>query len=43
MKIPRDMTTDALREAHSAADTLASDRFRPYLPGRLRQSEDRAA
>lgn len=35
MKIPQDMTKDALREAHNAADTLASDRYRPYLPGRL--------
>ncbi len=35
MKTFEDMTIDALREAHDAADTLASERFRPYLPGRL--------
>jgi hypothetical protein len=29
------MTTDELREAHDAADTLISERFRPYLPGRM--------
>ncbi len=35
MKIPKDTTNDALREAHDAADTLVSDRYRSYLPGRL--------
>jgi hypothetical protein len=35
MKIPKDTTSDTLREAHDAASTLASDRFRPYLPGRF--------
>jgi hypothetical protein len=29
------MTPDDLREAHAAADVVASEQFRPYLPGRL--------
>jgi hypothetical protein len=35
MRIPTDMTNDELREAHHAADTLLTDKYRPYLPGRL--------
>ena len=35
MRIPAEMATSQLREAHDAAGTLASERFRPYLPGRL--------
>jgi hypothetical protein len=35
MKIPKGTTGDALREAHDAAGTLVSDRYRSYLPGRL--------
>jgi hypothetical protein len=35
MKTPQDETKDALSEAHSAAGTLVSDRYRSYLPGRL--------
>jgi len=35
MRIPATTTDDALREAHRAADTLITDKYRPYLPGRL--------
>jgi hypothetical protein len=35
MRIPAEMTPGQLKEAHDAADTLASEKFRPYLPGRL--------
>ena len=30
-----EMTPDELREAHCAADTLVSEKFRGYLPGRM--------
>jgi hypothetical protein len=30
-----EMTPDELREAHYAADTLISEKFRSYLPGRM--------
>ena len=30
-----EMTTDELREAHDAAGTLISEKFRGYLPGRM--------
>jgi len=35
MRIDVEMTPGQLRKAHHAADTLVSDRFRPYLPGHL--------
>jgi len=35
MDAPAEMTTDELREAHYAADTLISEKFRSYLPGRM--------
>jgi hypothetical protein len=35
MRIPANMTDDELREAHRAADTLTTDKYRAYLPGRL--------
>jgi hypothetical protein len=35
MRIPADFTDSDLREAHDAAEVVASERFRPYLPGRL--------
>jgi hypothetical protein len=35
MKIPAEMTNEALKAAHDAAGTLVSDRYRSYLPGRL--------
>ena len=35
MRVPTEMTTDELRVAHDAAETLASERFRSYLPGRM--------
>ena len=35
MRAPAEMTSDSLRDAHAAADVLASEKFRPYLPGRL--------
>jgi hypothetical protein len=35
MRIPAKITASDLREAHQAADTLASEQYRPYLPGRL--------
>jgi hypothetical protein len=30
-----EITSDELREAHRAADTLISEKFRGYLPGRM--------
>lgn len=35
MRAPAEMTPDELREAHHAADTLISEKFRGYLPGRM--------
>jgi hypothetical protein len=35
MRASGEVTTDELRQAHQAADTLASEWYRPYLPGRL--------
>lgn len=35
MRAPAETASDGLLEAHDAADTLASERFRSYLPGRL--------
>ena len=35
MHEPDTITESDLREAHQAAGTLASEEFRPYLPGRL--------
>jgi hypothetical protein len=35
MRAHTEMTTDELREAHDAADTLVSERLRSYLPGRM--------
>ncbi|MCW2930959.1 MAG: hypothetical protein JWM19_1921 [Actinomycetia bacterium] len=35
MRIPAKFTDSDLREAHEAADVVASEKFRPYLPGRL--------
>jgi hypothetical protein len=35
MLIPAEFSASDLREAHDAADVLASEKFRPYLPGRL--------
>jgi len=35
MQIPAKFTTSDLREAFDAADVAASEKFRPYLPGRL--------
>jgi hypothetical protein len=35
MRVPTEMTADELREAHGATDKLVTERFRPYLPGRM--------
>jgi hypothetical protein len=35
MRIPASFTDSDLRDAHQAAGVLASEKFRPYLPGRL--------
>lgn len=35
MRAPTEVTPDELCEAHDAADTLISERFRSYLPGRM--------
>jgi hypothetical protein len=35
MRIPATFTDSDLTAAHEAASVLASDKFRPYLPGRL--------
>jgi hypothetical protein len=35
MRIPAKFTDADLRDAHAAADVVASEMFRPYLPGRL--------
>jgi hypothetical protein len=35
VRIPASFTDSDLRDAHGAADVLASEEFRPYLPGRL--------
>lgn len=35
MRAPTEVRQEELREAHDAADTLISQRFRSYLPGRM--------
>jgi len=35
MRAPNEVTPDELRRAHNAADTLISERFRSYMPGRM--------
>jgi hypothetical protein len=35
MRAPAEARPEELREAHDAADTLISERFRSYLPGRM--------
>jgi hypothetical protein len=35
MRAPTEARPDELREAHDAADTLISEKFRSYLPGRM--------
>jgi hypothetical protein len=35
MRAPTEVRPEELREAHDAADTLISERFRSYLPGRM--------
>jgi hypothetical protein len=35
MRAPTEVRPEELREAHSAAETLISERFRSYLPGRM--------
>jgi hypothetical protein len=35
MRMPAKFTDSDLRDAHDAADVVASQMFRPYLPGRL--------
>jgi hypothetical protein len=35
MRAPTEVTPDELQKAHEAADTLISERFRSYLPGRM--------
>jgi hypothetical protein len=35
MRAPAEISPDELREAHDAADTLVSEKFRGYLPGRM--------
>jgi hypothetical protein len=35
MRAPTEVRPDELREAHDVADTLMSERFRSYLPGRM--------
>ena len=35
MRAPTEVRPEVLREAHDAADTLISERFRSYLPGRM--------
>jgi hypothetical protein len=35
MRAPTEVRPKELREAHDAADTLISERFRSYLPGRM--------
>jgi hypothetical protein len=35
MRIPAKFTDSDIKEAHEAADVVASEEFRPYLPGRL--------
>jgi hypothetical protein len=35
MRKPASLTESDLRDAHAAADVVASETFRPYLPGRL--------
>jgi hypothetical protein len=35
MRAPTEARPEVLREAHDAADTLISERFRSYLPGRM--------
>jgi hypothetical protein len=35
MRAPTEARPEELREAHDAADTLISERFRSYLPGRM--------
>ena len=35
MRAPTEVRPEELREARDAADTLISERFRSYLPGRM--------
>ena len=35
MRAPTEVRPEELREAHDAAETLISERFRSYLPGRM--------
>jgi hypothetical protein len=35
MHAPTESRPEVLPEAHNAADTLISERFRSYLPGRM--------
>jgi hypothetical protein len=35
MRAPTEVRPEELRQAHDAADTLISERFRSYLPGRM--------
>jgi hypothetical protein len=35
MRIPAKFTDEDLRDAHAAAGVVASEKYRPYLPGRL--------
>jgi hypothetical protein len=35
MRAPTEVRPEVLREAHDAAETLISERFRSYLPGRM--------
>jgi hypothetical protein len=35
MRAPTEARPEVLREAHDAADTLISERFRSYLPARM--------
>jgi hypothetical protein len=35
MRAPTEVRPEELREAHDAADTVISERFRSYLPGRM--------
>ena len=35
MRAPTEVRPEELRQAHAAADTLISERFRSYLPGRM--------
>jgi hypothetical protein len=35
MRIPAKLTDSDLADAHDAADLVASEKYRPYLPGRM--------